>query len=61
MSLLGGKETKFGKCPVCGNVNVLTFVIGQKEGHLWCNWICETCLNDFHEKDWGKQKDENVQ
>lgn len=39
-------ETKIGKCPWCERHKVmLTFVVGQYAGNIWCDWICYECLN----------------
>ena len=43
--MLDQEEHRFGTCPWCGKHNTnLSFVIGEREGTLFCNWICNECL-----------------
>lgn len=48
-------DRKYGKCPWCGEENILTFVFGStEEGKLHCYWICAKCLMLAREREMNK-------
>ena len=47
------KQSKFGKCPICGQTRWLQFAMGTHKGSnwkIWCDWICNDCYVKLRDK-----------